>query len=59
MDSEIICNCMEISRGQIVAAIKEKGCKTVEDIQNETEACTVCMSCEDDIQDILDEHLTD
>ena len=57
MDSEIICNCMEITRGQIVAAIKEKGCKTVEDIQRETEACTVCMSCENDIQDIINEHI--
>ncbi|MDX9770707.1 MAG: (2Fe-2S)-binding protein [Tenuifilaceae bacterium] len=58
MDNEIICTCMEVTRGQIVAAINEKGCKTLEDIQNETEACTVCMSCEDDIQDILDEELS-
>ncbi len=48
---------MEVTRGQIVAAIKEKGCKTFEDIQVETEAGTVCGACEDDIQDILDEHL--
>lgn len=57
MSNEIICNCMEVTRGQIVAAIKEKGCKTFEDIQVETEAGTVCGACEDDNQDILDEHL--
>lgn len=49
---------MEVTRGQIVAAIKEKGCKTFEDIQRETEAGTVCGSCEDDINDILNEELS-
>jgi NAD(P)H-nitrite reductase large subunit len=50
---------MDVYRSQIVTAIKEKGCKTLEDIQRETEACTVCMSCEDDIQDILNEHIAE
>ena len=59
MDNKIICNCMEVTHGQIVAAIKEKGCKTLEDIQRETEACTVCGGCEDDIQDILSELLAE
>jgi len=48
---------MQITRGQIVSAIKEKGCKTFEDIQRETEAGTVCGGCEDDIQSILNEFL--
>ncbi len=48
---------MEVTRNQIIKAIKEKGCKTFEDIQSETEAGTVCGSCEDDIQDILNEEL--
>jgi bacterioferritin-associated ferredoxin len=59
MSDELICNCMDIYRSQIVAAIKEKGCKTFEDIQNETEAGTVCGSCEDSIQDILNELLAE
>ena len=58
MDNEIICTCMEVTRGQILTAIKETGCKSVEDIQSDNEACTVCKSCEDDIQDILDEELS-
>ena len=49
---------MEVTRGQIVAAINEKGCKALEDIQRETEACTVCMSCEEDIQGILNDELS-
>ncbi len=57
MDNEIICNCMEVTHGQIIKAIREKGCKTFEDIQNETEAGTVCGACEDDIQDILNKEL--
>ena len=48
---------MEITYGQIVKAINEKGCKTFEDIQRETEAGTVCGCCEDDINDIIKEHV--
>lgn len=55
MSDEIICNCMQISRGEIVTAIKEKGAKTFEDIQNITEAGTVCGGCQDDIEDIIAE----
>lgn len=58
MSNEIICNCMGITHGEIVTTIKEKGYKTFKDIQNETEAGTVCGRCEDDIQEILDEYLT-
>ena len=54
-DDPIICSCMEINRSTIVNAIKEHGLKTVEEVGDETEAGTVCGSCQDDIQDILDE----
>lgn len=57
MNDDIICNCMQISRGEIIAAIKEKGAKTFEDIQNATEAGTVCGGCQDDIEDIIAEIL--
>mgnify|MGYP000980926995 CR=1 FL=1 len=56
MSDEIICHCMEVTRGQILAAIQTKGCKTFADIQRETEAGTVCGTCEEAIQEILDEH---
>ena len=54
-EDPIICNCNEIYRSQIVKAIKEKGLKTVEQVGDETTAGTVCGSCQDDIQTILDE----
>ncbi len=58
MDNKIICTCMEVTRGQIIKAIKDKGCKTFEDVQNETEAGTVCGCCEDDIQEILKDYVS-
>ncbi len=57
MSEEIICHCMGVSKEDIIKAIKEKGCKTVEDIQEETEAGTGCGGCVEDIQEILDENL--
>lgn len=56
MDNDnIICNCMQITRGEIIEAIKSRGLKTVDEVGNETEAGTVCGSCHDDIEDILKE----
>jgi len=54
-NDEIVCNCMQISRGDIIEAINEKGLITVGAIGQETEAGEVCESCHDDIQEILDE----
>ncbi|HBG71739.1 MAG: nitrite reductase [Bacteroidetes bacterium GWF2_43_63] len=51
----IICNCNEIYKSEIVKAIKEKGLKTVEEVGEATTAGTVCGSCQDDIQEILNE----
>ncbi len=51
--NEIICNCMQITRGEIIDAIKEKNCKTVEDVSDETQAGTGCGSCIEDIEKIL------
>lgn len=54
-DNEIICNCNDISRGEIIQAIKEKGLKTVDEVGDATSAGTICGACQDDIQEILDE----
>ena len=51
---EIICHCMEITRGEIIDAIKSDKLKTVDEVGDVTEAGTVCGSCQDDIKDILD-----
>ncbi len=54
MDSElIICNCMQISKEEILEAIQADGLKTIDQIGDATEAGTVCGSCHDDIEAIL------
>lgn len=50
----VICSCMEIRLSQIEAAIKEKELKTIEEVQDETTAGTVCGGCVDDIYLILE-----
>ena len=55
-ERRIICNCNEVYNDEIIKAIQEKGCKTVEDIGEETGAGTICGGCVDDIQEILDEY---
>lgn len=54
-NNDIVCNCMEITKGEIVDAIKKKNLKTVEEVGEELEAGTVCGSCQDDIEEILKE----
>lgn len=51
----IICNCNEVYKNEILKAIEEKGCKTVEDVGEATGAGTICGGCIDDIQEILDQ----
>ncbi|WP_329903401.1 (2Fe-2S)-binding protein [Porphyromonas pogonae] len=54
-EDEIICHCNEITRGQIENAIREQGLKTIDEVGDAIDAGTVCGSCQDDIQSILDE----
>jgi len=56
MEEDIeICHCMGIMKSEIVKAIKEKGLKTLEEVQDETTASTGCGGCADDIENILKE----
>ncbi len=50
---DIICNCMQITRGEIQDAIINQGADSVDRIGDLLEAGTVCGSCHDDIQEIL------
>lgn len=54
-EDPMICTCLDMCKSEIVAAIREKGLKTVDEVSEETEAGAVCGACLDDIQDILDE----
>ncbi len=44
---------MEISRGEIIEAIKVNKLITVDEVGDATEAGTVCGSCHEDIEKIL------
>ena len=43
-DDAIICNCMKVTKGELVGCMSS-GCSTVECLQKETGASTVCGSC--------------
>lgn len=55
MEDIEICSCNGVMKSEIVKAIKEKGLKSVEEVQDETSAGTICGSCIPDIEDILNE----
>lgn len=52
---EILCTCMDINKGSTEDAIKNKKLKSVRQVQDETEAGTVCGACVDDIYILLEE----
>lgn len=54
-DDKVICNCMDIYKSEIVAAIKEHGLTTFEEVGEHTDAGTACGTCEEDILEILEE----
>ncbi len=56
-ENTLICNCNEVYKNEIIKAIEEKNCKTVEDVGEATGAGTICGGCIDDIQEILDQVL--
>ena len=50
--SYIVCNCKQVSLGEVILAIKEKGAKTLDNLEDLTDAgssCGCCKSNEDDI----------
>ncbi len=52
-DSDTICGCIGVTKGQIVSAIRESGCKTVSDVKTCTKASTGCGTCTGLVQNIL------
>lgn len=51
-DTDIVCNCNAVTKGEIVRCIQE-GCKTLEEIQEKTKASTSCGSCQELVEQIL------
>ena len=53
-ETQIICNCFNVSKKEIIEAIKS-GAKTLDEIQEKTYAGGGCSKCRENIQKILDE----
>ena len=52
-DTDTICGCIGVSKGQIVQAIRENGLKTVSEVKACTKASSGCGTCSCLVQDIL------
>ncbi len=52
-DTDTICGCIGVSKGQIVSAIKENALKTVSEVKACTKASSGCGTCACLVQDIL------
>ena len=55
--NDMVCRHLQLTREDLVKAIREKNHSTFEEIQDETDAGTVCGSCAADIEEILDEEI--
>jgi nitrite reductase (NADH) large subunit len=54
-DDAQVCGCNGVSKGQVLVAIQEKGCKSVSAVGDETRAGTGCGSCKPLVREILEE----
>lgn len=54
-ESDLVCNCNSVTKGTILAAIREKGLKTRDEVAASTQATTGCGSCSQLVDDLLSE----
>ena len=50
---KIVCECLGITNGMIKDAV-DNGASTLEEVQEVTEASTICGACTDDVQRLVD-----
>jgi bacterioferritin-associated ferredoxin len=55
-EEKIICMCTEVTEKEIIDAIKNHGCNTVEKIGDKTGAGTVCGGCVCIIERLIETH---
>lgn len=56
MEDIEICHCNGVMKSEIIKAIQEKKLKTLEEVQQATDAGTVCGGCIEDIEEIISEY---
>lgn len=52
-DSDTICGCIGVTKGQIISACREKGLKTVSEVKSCTKASSGCGTCATLVQQIV------
>lgn len=55
--NDFVCRHMQLTKGDIVRIIRQKQLSSFTEIQDETDAGTVCGTCVADIEEILEEEL--
>ncbi len=56
-NNDIVCRHLQLTKADIVKTIRDKQLTTFEQVQDETDAATVCGSCAADVEAILEEEL--
>ena len=56
-NDDIVCRHLELTKADIIRVIREKNLSTLEEVQDETDASTVCGTCVADVEAILEEEL--
>lgn len=56
-DKDYVCRHLQLTKEYLVNIIREKGLTSFQEVQDETDAGTVCGTCVADIEEILEEEL--
>ncbi len=56
-DNDLVCLHLQLTKADLVKAIREKHITSFEELQDETDVSTVCGSCAADVEAILEEEL--
>lgn len=57
-EQDLICVCMTVTRGEILAAIRE-GSHTLDELRSTLLCCTGCGTCEPKVRKILEDALAE
>lgn len=55
--SKFLCNCLCVTKSEVVNAVRKRGAETLTDIQNLTHASTGCRRCLPLVSEILNKEL--
>jgi nitrite reductase (NADH) large subunit len=57
-DDSYLCHCKGVTWGEVRAAVRDDGARSVTDVQGQTTAGTGCQTCHPDIATVLAEERT-